>query len=83
MSAPVPTFKHFVLRAEARKLYRDLLRNLRGVDPAVANDVKQTARSMFAESAEEHDVEKIRTLLIDGRDQLGQMEGLFRTALRR
>ena len=48
------TLQHFVLRSEARKLYRDVLRSLRGVDPDTAAGVRAEARAQFAEHVAEH-----------------------------
>ncbi len=76
-SAPL-SLKHFMLSTEARKLYRDVLRSLRGVEPDTSAEVRATARSMFAEHADERDPERIRTLLADGRYMLDQMRGNLR-----
>jgi hypothetical protein len=71
------TMKHFVLKVEARKLYRDVLRSIRGLDPDTAASVRSTARSQFADHAHETDVERIRILLVDGHHSLKQMKALL------
>ena len=76
------TLQHFVLRSEARKLYRDVLRSLRGVDPDTAAGVRAEARAQFAEHVAEHDIERIRILLLDGRHSLEQMRQYLGTARR-
>ena len=81
--APLLTLQHFVLRTEARKLYRDVLRSLRGVDPETAAGVRSEARAQFAEHVAEHDIERIRILLADGRHSLDQMRQYLGTAHRR
>ena len=80
---PPPSLKHFVLQVEARKLYRDVLRALKGVDSATAAGVREAARAQFKDNEDQHDLEKIRCLLVDGRHSLDQMRGYFGTALRR
>jgi hypothetical protein len=57
-SKPPPSLKHFVLRAEARKLYRDVLRVLKGVESGTAAGVREAARAQFEDHAEEHNVER-------------------------
>ena len=61
----LPTLEHFVLRSEARKLYREVLRALRGVDPDAAAGVRLAAREQFAAHADESDVDRIRVLVGD------------------
>ena len=79
----VPTLKHFVLRVEAKKLYRDVLRALKGVDPGTAAGVKEAARAQFKDNEEEHDLERIRCMLVDGRHSLDQMRSALGTAISR
>ena len=50
--------KHFVLKSEGRKLYRDVLRALKGVDEQTAAGVRQAARDQFKDHADETDVER-------------------------
>eukprot|EP00966_Prymnesium_polylepis_P045437 1052263-Prymnesium_polylepis.1 len=80
---PPPTLKHFVLRAEARKLYREVLRALKGVDKDTAAGVREAARAQFKDHEHEHNVEKIRCLIVDGRHSLDEMRSYFTTAVRR
>ena len=68
------TLQHFVLKSEGRKLYREVLRSLKGVDSATAAGVRQAAREQFDEHADETDLDRIRTLLVDGRHSLDQMK---------
>lgn len=52
------TLRHFILRAEGRSLYRDVLRSIRGVEPSTAAGVREAARERFAESAAETDLKR-------------------------
>ena len=54
----VLSLKHFVLRSESRKLYRDVLRALKGVDAATAAGVREAAREQFADHSDETDIER-------------------------
>jgi len=69
--------KHFVLKVEARKLYRDVLRSIKRADPDTAAGVREAARTQFADHAHETSVERIRILLVDGHASLKQMKGLL------
>mmetsp|Transcript_20373 Transcript_20373/g.60071 ORF Transcript_20373/g.60071 Transcript_20373/m.60071 type:complete len:85 (+) Transcript_20373:342-596(+) len=71
------TMRHFVLKAEARRLYREVLRALKGVEPDTAAGVREAARERFADHANETDVERIRILLVDGHHSLKQMRSLL------
>ena len=73
------SLKHFILQAEARSLYRDVLRAIRGMDESTAMGVRQAARERFAENANETDVAQIKVLLIDGKHSLKEMVTLFGT----
>ena len=77
------TLKHFVLKSEARKLYRDVLRAVKGLDASTAAGVREAAREQFADHAHETDVDKIRILIVDGKHSLDQMLAAFGTAIRR
>ena len=76
----LPTLQHFVLRSEARKLYREVLRAIRGVEPDTAAGVRLAAREQFAAHADEMDIERIRVLLVDGKHSLEQMRGALGTS---
>jgi hypothetical protein len=52
--------KHFVLRSEARKLYRDVLRAIKGVDAETAAGVRLAAREQFDSHENEVDIERER-----------------------
>jgi hypothetical protein len=65
--------QHFIMRSEGRKLYRDVLRAIKGLDEATAAGVRDAARGQFAEHADETDLERLRLLLVDGRHSLDQM----------
>ena len=52
------SLKHFVLKSEARKLYRDVLRALKNVDEATSASVRQEARAQFSYHAHETDVDR-------------------------
>ena len=71
------TMKHFVLGVEARKLYRDVLRSIKGADPDTAAGVREAARARFADHAHEANVERIRILLVDGHHSLKEMKALL------
>ena len=73
--------QHFVMRSEGRKLYRDVLRALKGVDADTAAGVKQAARERFAEHTDETNLERLRTLLVDGRHSLNEMKQFMVTAV--
>ena len=73
------TLKHFVLRSEARKLYRDMLRTLRGIDEDTARGVREHARGQFEDNAHVHDLAQIRSLIVDGRHSLDEMRGCLKT----
>ena len=65
---------------ESRKLYRDLLRSLRGVAPSIAADVCESARAQYADHASLTDVGRLRALIVDGRHSLEQLEECLKTA---
>ena len=68
---------------EARRLYRDCLRALCGIDDATAISVREQARGMMAANAHETDLKVLRVLLIDGRhslDELAKCLGTVRSA---
>ena len=65
---------------EARALYRDCLRALRGIDAATAAGVREEARSLFAASAEETGLAALRMLLVDGRHSLDELIKCLDTA---
>ena len=52
------TLKHFVLKSEARKLYRDVLRSIRGTDADTAASIRQAAREQFVAHESETDVDR-------------------------
>ena len=68
------SLKHFVLRTEGRKLYRDVLRAVKGLDAATAAGVREAAREQFDDQRDETDVERLRILLVDGQHSLDQMK---------
>ena len=68
------TLKHFVLKSEGRKLYREVLRAIKGLDESTAAGVREAAREQFDDHAHETDVDKIRILIVDGQHSLDQMK---------
>ena len=72
--AAAVSLKHFVLRTEARKLYRDMLRSIKGLDASAAAGVREEARRQFDDHKHETDVDRIRILLVDGQYSLDQMK---------
>jgi len=69
------------MKSEGRKLYRDVLRTLKGVDPDTAAGVRQAARDQFNDNADETDLERLRTLIVDGRHSLDEMKQYMVTAI--
>ena len=67
------SLKHFVLRTEGRKLYRDVLRATKALDADAAAGVREAARAQFDDHREETDIERLRLLLVDGQHSLDQM----------
>ena len=72
---------HVLSGAEARSLYRDCLRELRGVEADVVASVRDAAREKLRESSGEASAERIRDLLIDGRHQLDTLRSCLGTAV--
>ena len=66
-----------MLKVEARRLYRDVLRSIKRLDNDTAAGVREAARTQFADHANETDVERIRILLVDGQHSLKQMKALI------
>lgn len=54
------SLKHFVLRTEAKKLYRDVLRSIKGLDASTAAGVREAAREQFSDHAAETDIDRER-----------------------
>ena len=54
------SLRHFIMRAEARALYREVLRSVRGLDASTAAGVRQAARERFAENACETDLKRVQ-----------------------
>jgi hypothetical protein len=59
----------------------DEMRALKGVDADTAAGVKQAARERFAEHTDETNLERLRTLLVDGRHSLNEMKQFMVTAV--
>ena len=72
---------HIISGFESRSLYRELLRELRGVEADASACVRDTAREKLCESSRESSAERIRCLLIDGRHQLDTLRGCLGTAI--
>ena len=66
---------------EARALYRQCLRSLRGVGDAAATGVREHARTLYEANAHETDAARIRSLLVDGRHSLDEMLKCIGTAV--
>lgn len=66
---------------ELRRLYRDCLRTLRGLDNATAAGVREHARSSIARNAQISDPIRIRSLLVEGRHDLDEMASCLGTAV--
>ena len=73
------TLKHFILQSEARALYRDVLRAIKGMDESTAAGVRQAARERFKENENESDIKQIQVLLVDGKHSLKEMVTLLGT----
>ena len=52
--------KHFILKSEGRKLYRDVLRAIKGLDVETAAGVREAAREQFYSNAHVTDTECAR-----------------------
>ena len=72
---------HILSGAESRSLYREVLRELRGVEADVSTSVRDTAREKLRESRCDASAEEIRCLLIDGRHQLDSLRHCLGTAV--
>jgi hypothetical protein len=70
---PALSLKHFTMQVEGRKLYRSVLRAIKGLDPGTAAGVREAARQQFDDHREETDVERLRIWLVDGQYSLDQM----------
>ena len=68
------SLRHFVLKSEGRKLYRGVLRAIKGLDAMTAAGVREAARERFADHVHETDVDKIRILIVDGQHSLQEMK---------
>lgn len=61
----------------AVRLYRNVMRTLRGVDSEVAVGVRQQVRESYAEFALERDPARIETLLADGSASLAEFQQML------
>ena len=73
MSKPPLSLKHFTMQLEGRKLYRQVLRAIKGLDADTAAGVREAAREQFDSHRDETDVEKLRIHIVDGQHSLDQM----------
>lgn len=58
---------------EARRLYRECMRAMRGLDETTASGVREHARSLFLANSDVTEVDQVRALLVDGRHSLDEM----------
>lgn len=66
---------------EARSLYREVLRELRGVEDGTAADVREAAREKLCSHAHEVEAASLRSLLIDGHHQLDTLRSCLGMAV--
>ncbi|KAL1930175.1 hypothetical protein VTP01DRAFT_1329 [Rhizomucor pusillus] len=79
---PVPKFfrdteislAHFMVRGQVISLYRQILRCTKGLDKASAKEVRDWARADFERYRHEKDIEKIRSLLSSGKQQMHSLQ---------
>ena len=60
LRTPPVSLKLFMLQVEARALYREVLRSIKGMDAMTAAGVRQAARERFDEHAQETDAASAR-----------------------
>ena len=52
------SLRHFIMKAEGRSLYRDVLRAVRGLDESTAAGVRESARERFVANENETDLKR-------------------------
>ena len=52
------SLRHFIMKAEGRSLYRDVVRSVRGLDEPTAAGVRETARERFVANESETDLKR-------------------------
>ena len=70
----IPSLKQFVLRAEVKALYRNVLRATKPLDSHRREEIRQHARWEFDVVRDISDQQHIRMLLTLGRRQLEQLQ---------
>jgi len=68
------TLKQFMLRQEVLKLYRDVLRTARKVEPSQRPDIINWARSDIEMNRSQVDEMVIKGLVMNGRQMLKEMQ---------
>ncbi|KAI9319423.1 hypothetical protein BX666DRAFT_1926014 [Dichotomocladium elegans] len=79
---PVPKFfkdvdmslAHFLVRGQAISLYRQILRCTKGLDKQSAREIRDFARSDFERYRNERDLDKIRSLISSGKQQMHSLQ---------
>jgi len=70
----IPSLKQFVLRAEVRALYRNVLRATKPLDLQRREEIRQHARWEIDVVRDATDQQHIRMMLTQGRRQLEQLQ---------
>ena len=70
----IPSLKQFVLRAEVRALYRNVLRATKRLDTERRDEIRQHARWEIDVVRDVTDQQQIRMMLTLGRRQLEQLQ---------
>ncbi|CDH51385.1 predicted protein [Lichtheimia corymbifera JMRC:FSU:9682] len=65
---------HFMVRGQVISLYRDILRCTKGLDKQSAREIRDFARADFERYRNERDLDKIRSLLSSGKQQMHSLK---------
>ncbi|KAI9275953.1 hypothetical protein BDA99DRAFT_496961 [Phascolomyces articulosus] len=85
---PVPRFfkdsqmslAHFMIKGQVISLYRSILRCGKGLDKRDKQEIRDFARADFERYRNEKDLEKIRSLLSSGKQQMHSLEASVQLA---
>jgi len=67
------TLKHFILRSEVLKLWRQILNETRALQPEAQREVREWAKLHFRQNRDVQDLTQIKFLLSEGRKQMKQI----------
>ncbi|KAH8550267.1 hypothetical protein BGW37DRAFT_558324 [Umbelopsis sp. PMI_123] len=68
------SLEHFLAKRRVISLYRDILRSLKGLNKTEAEEIRQWARSDFEHYRNEKDLEKIKSLITSGKQQMRNVQ---------